>query len=130
MHEFLAPSWSLPAAGCTLGADSGGAGGFGDMLFMIAIVGFIFYFLVIRPAGRERKEREQRMRNLKKHDRVVTNAGIYGTIVGMDEQTVTLRVDDKSNVRIRFSRAAIWQLEGGEGEAEGATKQEADAASA
>lgn len=120
----------LGPASVTLAQE--GSDGFMHMLTMIGIVVLIFYFLVIRPAGRERREREQRIRSLKKHDKVITNAGIYGTVVALDEQTVTLRVDDKANVRIRFSRAAVWQVEGGEGrdEARPAPKQEADAASA
>ena len=84
-------------------------------LIPILIVFAIFYFLVIRPQSRERREREQKIREIKKHTKVVTNAGIHGTVVATDEDTVTLRVDEKNNVRIRFSRQAIWQiLDGGE----------------
>ena len=72
---------------------------------------FIFYFIVIRPGSRDRKAREQKIAALKKHDKVITNAGIHGSVVALDEDTVTLRVDDKANVRIRFSRSAIWQTQ-------------------
>ena len=95
-----------------------GGGGWGGMLPPIIIVFAIFYFLVIRPGSRERRAREEKIRNLQKHAKVVTNAGIHGVVVGSDEDTVTLRVDDKNNVRMRFSKAAIWQvLEGGAGDA-------------
>lgn len=88
-----------------------------DLLPPILIVFAIFYFLVFRPAGRERKQREAMLKNVAKHAKVVTNAGIHGTVVGGDEGTVLLRVDDKNNVRIRFARSAIWQvLEPGQGE--------------
>jgi preprotein translocase subunit YajC len=40
----------------------------------------------------------------------VTNAGIHGTVMSTEGDTVVLRVDDKNNVRIKFSRAAIWQV--------------------
>jgi len=111
----------------TLAAD-GGAGGFSDTLVMLLIVVAIFYFLVIRPAGRERKRREERIRSLKKHDHVVTNAGIHGVVVAVDNDRVQLRVDEKTNTRIWFSRAAIWQVEGGDAASETQTK-EAGAAS-
>lgn len=79
-------------------------------LIPIVIVFAIFYFLVIRPQSKERKGREEKIRTITKNTKVVTNAGIHGTVVGTDEDTVTLRVDEKNNVRIKFSRAAIWQI--------------------
>ncbi len=85
-------------------------GGIADLLFPLAMVFLIFWFLVIRPSSKERKQRETAVRNITKHDKVVTNAGIHGTVVGLDDETVMLRVDDKNNVRIRFSRAAVWQV--------------------
>ncbi len=90
------------------GAPQGG--GLMDLLMPLAIVFLIFWFLVIRPSSRERKEREAKVRGVQKHDKVITNAGIYGTVVGLDDETVTLRVDDKVGVRIRFARAAVWQV--------------------
>ena len=83
---------------------------FGDLLMPLAIVFLIFYFLVIRPSGRERKEREAKIKNLKKHDKVITNAGIHGTVMSVEDDTLVLRVDDKNNVRIKFSRQAVWQV--------------------
>lgn len=97
----------LTSALATGGDPAPGMGGF---LMPILIVGIIFYFLVFRPASRERKEREGLIKNVKKHDKVVTNAGIHGVVTNLDEDSVVLRVDDKNNVRIRFSRAAIWQV--------------------
>lgn len=76
----------------------------------ILLVFLIFYFIVLKPGSKERKARELALKNIKKHDRVVTNAGIHGVVVALDEETVTLRVDDKNNVRIRFARAAVWQV--------------------
>lgn len=101
----------------TLAAEEGGGtGGLGNLLAPIGIVFAIFYFLVIRPQGKERRAREQRIRSVGKHAKVVTNAGIHGVVVGADEDTVLLRVDDKNNVRIRFARSAIWQVQdAGEG---------------
>ena len=98
------------------GAPQGG--GIVDFLMPLAIVFLIFWFLVIRPSSRERKQRESSVRNITKHDKVVTNAGIHGVVVGSDDETVTLRVDDKNNVRIRFARAAIWQVNPAGGGAE------------
>ena len=108
---------AAPRALSGLLAADAGASAFTDLLFPLVIVFGIFYFLVIRPSSKERRKREQQVKSLKKHAKIVTNAGIYGTVVGMDDETVTLRVDDKNNVRMKFSRAAVWQvLDGDKGE--------------
>lgn len=113
MSAFPTQAWLL------LGADAAPqGGGILDLLMPLAIVFLIFWFLVIRPSSRERKQREAKVRGIQKHDHVVTNAGIHGTVVGLDEETVTLRVDDKANVRIRFARAAIWQVNPAKGDAD------------
>jgi len=95
-----------PLAGLTVLADASGL----TSLLPFVIVFVIFYVLVFRPSSKERKKREEQVKNVKKHDRVITNAGIHGVVVGLDPDAVTLRVDEKNNVRIRFSRAAIWQV--------------------
>lgn len=109
-----------------LAQDEGAAGG-PDFLIMIGLIFLIFWFLVIRPQSKERKEREAAVRDLKKNDKVVTNAGIHGTVVGLEEDAVTLRVDDKNNVRMKFSRAAIWQVLPPGGKKNADAKQPAEA---
>lgn len=68
----------------------------------------IFYFLVFRPQRKEQKRRMEMLSQVKKGDKVLTHAGIIGTLVNMKDDEVTVEVDD--NVRIRFSRAAIAQV--------------------
>lgn len=101
----------LPLASGLIAAD-GEQGSALGMLMPILIVVVIFWLLVFRPASRERKERESQIKALKKHDKVITNAGIHGTVMSLDDESVVLRIDDKNNVRVRFSRAAIWQVLG------------------
>jgi preprotein translocase subunit YajC len=76
----------------------------------ILVVFLIFYLVVFKPGAKERKARELALKNIKKYDKVVTNAGIHGVVMALDADTVTLQVDDKQKVRIRFSRAAVWQV--------------------
>ena len=84
-----------------------GAPGLSSMLMPMVLIVFVWYFLILRPQGRERKQRELQLSNLKRNDRVVTYSGIIGTITGFsdDNKEVTLRVDD--NVKLRFLRSAI-----------------------
>jgi preprotein translocase subunit YajC len=104
------PSYLLaPTAGLLpLAADGEGGGGW-LTYFPFVIVFVIFYLVVFRPGSKDRKARESALKSLKKHDRVVTNAGIHGIVAALDTDTVTLKVEP-DDVRMRFSRAAIWQV--------------------
>jgi preprotein translocase subunit YajC len=78
-----------------------------QLLFFGAIFA-IFYFLLIRPQQRQRKDREQLLSALKRGDRVVTSSGLHGTITALNEQTVTLRVAEQ--VKLEFDRSAIGRI--------------------
>ena len=74
-------------------------------LFPIFLIFAIFYFLLIRPQQKQQKKHQEMVSRLSKNDEVVTNGGIHGTVVNVDDQTVTLRVDD--NTRIKFQKNTI-----------------------
>jgi preprotein translocase subunit YajC len=84
-------------------------GGFGGFLIPLGLMFGIMYFLVILPQQRQRKKVQEMLAAVKNGDKVVTTAGIYGTINGMDGDTVILKIAD--NVKIRIARAAIAQVE-------------------
>jgi preprotein translocase subunit YajC len=69
----------------------------------------IFYFLMIMPAQRRQKKVAEMLRTLKTGDKVITNGGIYGTIAGLDDDSVQLRIAEQ--VKIKVSRAAIAGLQ-------------------
>ena len=79
-----------------------------EMLFPLAMVILIFYVLVFHPQTKARKEHEERIKNLKKHDEVATAGGLIGTVVNVKPQTVTLRVDE--NVRVEVEKSAISRV--------------------
>ncbi|MFH2000146.1 MAG: preprotein translocase subunit YajC [Planctomycetota bacterium] len=81
----------------------------GGSQFLIVMFGMIliFYFLLIRPQMKEQKRRKEMLSSIKKHDRVITSGGIYGVVVAVGDADVTLKIDDSTNVRVKFSRAAI-----------------------
>ena len=78
------------------------------MLLPFGVMFVIFYILVFRPQAKTRKEHDQMLKNLKKHDEVVTTGGMFGTVVNLKPESVTLRVDE--NVRIKVERSAITRL--------------------
>jgi preprotein translocase subunit YajC len=89
---------------------SGGSGPTSMLIQLVPmiLVFAIFFFLLIRPQQRERKRRDEMLSSLKKGDRIVTSGGLIGTIVGLNERTVTLRVAD--SVRVECLRSAITGL--------------------
>lgn len=78
-------------------------------LFPILLIMVVFYFLLILPAQRRQKRHQQMLASLKAGDQVITSGGLYGTIVGLDEQSVQLRIADQ--VRVRVARSAIAALQ-------------------
>lgn len=78
------------------------------MLPMFLMVFVIFYFLVFQPQSKARKEHQKMLKNLKKNDEVVTTGGIFGTVVNIKPESITLRIDD--NVRVEIEPSAIVRL--------------------
>jgi preprotein translocase subunit YajC len=84
----------------------------GNPLTMMVVVMAIFYVMLILPQQRQRKKTQAMLAALKSGDKVITNSGIYGTINGIDGETVILRIADQ--VKIRIARSAIAQVEAAE----------------
>jgi len=85
-------------------SDGGLGGGLMGMAPLLLMFGVI-YLLLIRPAGKQRKQHQQLLNELKKNDEVVTSGGIYGRIIGLDERVVTLEI--ASSVKIKILRDRI-----------------------
>src|SRR5258707_13125649 len=90
----------------------GGAGILGNPIWMMVIVMGIFYVMLILPQQRQRKKTQAMLAALKNGDKVVTSSGIYGTVSGIDGDTVILKIADQ--VKIRILRSAIAQIEADE----------------
>lgn len=80
---------------------------FGLIPFILMLV--VFYFLLIMPAQRRQKKVNEMLNALKSGDKVITNGGIYGTIVGVEGDALQLRIADQ--VRIKIARSAITALQ-------------------
>jgi len=91
-----------------------GLGGAGGMLgfLPLVLVFVIFYFLLIRPQQKKAKDHQEMLSRLKKNDEVMTSGGIYGKVVALAENVVTLEV--APNVRLRVHRPQISSVVTGE----------------
>jgi preprotein translocase subunit YajC len=91
-----------------------GGGGFGGFLIPLGLMFAIMYFMVIMPQQRQRKKVQVMLAELKSGDKVITNGGIYGTVNGIDGDSVILKISSEPQVKIRIARAAIAQVEASE----------------
>lgn len=82
-------------------------GMFIPMVLMIAI----FYFLLIRPQRKKDKKVKDMLANLKKGDRVTTIGGIYGTILNIKDETITLAVGQTGEKPTEMT-VARWAIRG------------------
>ena len=87
--------------------SDGWAGGSGLVQFLPFVLIFvIFYFLLIRPQQKQRKQHQQMLEHLKTGDKVVTASGIYASVVKLGDERVTLEIAPKVNVQIERMQIA------------------------
>jgi preprotein translocase subunit YajC len=103
----IAQQAAAPAAG---GANGGAAatsplggcagGGMNNPIFMLALMGLVFYFLLIRPQQKKAKEHASMLGALKKGDQVVTRGGVIGKVSGVQDNILVLEVQEKVRIRV------------------------------
>jgi preprotein translocase subunit YajC len=75
----------------------------------IILIMVIFYVLLILPAQKRQKKVTQMLSELKNGDKVITTGGVYGTIVGIEDDAIQLRIADQ--VKIKVLRSAVGGLQ-------------------
>ena len=88
-----------------MAAPGGDGPQFTDQLVLILIIFSIFYFIVFRPMRKGQRDIEEMRTELKNGDRIVTSGGIYGTVVGVSEDVVQIRIADQ--VKIQLAKSAV-----------------------
>ena len=88
--------------------------GMGSTVIMMVLMIAIFYFMLIRPENKRKKEAEEMRSAVKKGDKVVTIGGITGTVVDVKENKFVLETG-ADQVRIEFEK---WALSSNETAAE------------
>lgn len=89
------------------GAQGNPLGAFVPLILMFAI----FYFLLIRPQQKKAKQHKEMVENLKVGDAIVTNGGIYGTIVRFNEKKGTVVIEVAEKVHIEMLRNTVADLQ-------------------
>ena len=85
-------------------------GGSAGIIFMaqMILIFVIFYFLLIRPQTKERQRHETMLKALKKGDEIVTNGGIIGSVIHVEDNRLTVRTGE--NTRITVDRGRVAQV--------------------
>jgi len=91
------------------------------MLMPLLLCAVVFYFLVLGPERKQRKKRDEMLKKLGKGDKVMTTGGLYASVVGVQDDVVTLLIAD--GVRARFSRTAIQTVIVDEADAKAASEK-------
>ncbi len=66
----------------------------------LILIFVVFYFLLIKPQQKQKKEHEGMLKALAKNDEVVTSGGIHGTVINVKDTSVVLRIDDNTKVEV------------------------------
>ncbi|MBR3795270.1 MAG: preprotein translocase subunit YajC [Clostridia bacterium] len=80
-----------------------------QLLPMILIFA-VFYFMLIRPQRKKDKEAKAMLDGLKVGDRICTIGGIYGTIVRIKDQVLTIEVGE-AKTQMMIARWAVRNVE-------------------
>ena len=96
-------AYAATASGTASGA------GMGSTIMMIVLMIAIFYFLMIRPENKRKKQAEEMRNSLKKGDWLTTIGGVYGRVVAITDRTVVIETSE-DRVRVEFLKSAIGQV--------------------
>ena len=105
---------AAPQGGPTPGAPAGQPAppglldALGGMAVPMVLCVVVFWVFMIGPERKQRKKREEMLKNLKKGNEVVTTSGVYGSVIQVQDGVVTLQVAD--GVRMRFALSSIGSV--------------------
>ncbi|MCL2010810.1 MAG: preprotein translocase subunit YajC [Synergistaceae bacterium] len=111
MAEQTTPAVSPCGAPSRGGGNGGGGGaqgeapGLGGMLFPIAVFILVFYFLILRPQNKRKKQQETMLGGITRGDQVITVSGVFGTVREVRDDTFMLEIAE--GVKIRVLKSAV-----------------------
>src|SRR3954469_24660927 len=92
-------------------APSGGGGSpWPQLVFQFVLIGAIFYFIMLRPQQKQRRQHEASLAALKRGDEIVTTGGIVGEVVHIRETGKdggANRMDDRVTIRSGESKIVV-----------------------
>lgn len=96
-----------PLLAVLLAPSGQGGSGLSVLLFQVALIFGIFYFLIIRPQRRQQKRHKELLAALQKGDQVITSGGIVGEVLHLKENEITIRSGEAKLVVLRQNIANV-----------------------
>ena len=88
------------------------AGGIPMLIFYLALIGGLMYFMIIRPQKKQQKQQDELMNSLEIGDSVCTTGGFYGVVIDkVDENVIIVEFGSNKNCRIPMKKTAIVEVE-------------------
>lgn len=79
----------------------------GNLIWIYAALILVMLFVFFRGPQKQKQERKKMVQSLQKNDRVQTIGGIFGTIVNIKGDEITLKVDEANNTKLTIASSAI-----------------------
>lgn len=95
--------------GCVPSGEAAGATDSWTLIIFLVLMFAVFYFLMVRPQRKRQKEHQQLMAELKKGDKVITAGGIYGVIESLSEDSIVIKVESGTTMRVARGSVALKQ---------------------
>ncbi len=89
-----------------LDAASSGTASSGSMILMFVVLIGVFYFFMIRPENKRKKEAQQMRDSLKVGDNITTIGGVIGDVVSIKDESLVIETSS-DRVRIEFAKFAV-----------------------
>lgn len=105
-----APTTEQPAGDGAVPPEGGEVQSPFPSLWLLVLLLVVMWVVLFLPQRREKKRRAAMLDAMKKNDKVQTIGGVIGTVVEVREHDVLVKVDEGSNTKMRFSRAAIQSI--------------------
>ena len=99
-----------PSLLLALAPPPGGEGSPFASLILMGLIFSIFYFILILPMKNKQRKVEDLLKALKAGDKVLITPGIFGTIVGVEDDAFQVRIDDKTKIKVL--KSAVSGLQG------------------
>ena len=99
MYPFVSVAYAQSAG------EAASQSPFFQFIPLVLILG-VFWFLIIRPQQKKQKEHVIMVDSLRKGDKVITNGGIFGTIIKVGDDRITLEIASKVQIQIERQQVA------------------------
>ena len=79
-------------------------------LLPFVLIILVFYFLILRPQQKRAKSREKLLSGVQRGDKIITSGGVHGTVEGIEDNTLLVKIAD--NVKVKMEKSAIATIVG------------------